>query len=323
MWFQTASQQTLELPEDASEEVSHRVDVQNSLKSVIERGWNLIMTDEGSPADKAGIDFIWYHPQFGWFPIDTTAMNKVGIPDLIHIATIQNAQGRGECKMLRAEDKTRFVELLVRLSESTPYLTGALLPPSLKARGNARKALIAFQKRLEERSAEDNGELFSEWAAHLRKAIGYECEMNKRAQKPQIADFRGFLVEVIQKHIRIFMEQGIGIKRLRGVREAKPFARDYSICYHPSTDILATPEPSTPQVQGLGRLIDTLFSQAYGEAVAESGLSDSLIAKKRFFDGRGKEEVIHAALDALERRYKKSDHRFRKFGKKKRRSINH
>ena len=316
-WYLAVTERACEIPDDACGEDKERMLLQNQLTSIREAGWRLTMTEEGSPADKSGIDFIWFHPNRGWFPLDSTAMDKVGVPELIHIVAVDSSKEKGECNGLTPAVKNGFAQLLIRLSETEPRLSVNFLPPSIKASKKSRQILVDFKGRLEAlASSVDDGEVYLEWARRLRKAIGFECEMHKRTMKPQITDVKAFIEAVVIERIKGFLPE-LG-QLILSPQEDRPFARDYSIRYHPSSDLLVIPEPQNPHFPGLQRFMEKLFSQAYGEVVSAHGVCDSLLLLKRFFESRGKEELVHAVLDALESKYKQSD--YRTIGGKKRKN---
>lgn len=273
------------------------------LLKAISSGWKLLMSDEGSPADKAGIDFIWFLPARGWYPIDTTAMNKVGVPELINIATVRNSEAKSEFGKLRFEDKVAFIELLVRLAESEPTLKVDLQPPTLRSCGQgSMKTLIEFQKRLTLRSSDIDGEPFKEWANYLGRAINYESRMKQRAASTGSADIRQVLACIVRTEVEAFLAKASsGFNCGKYVQQ--PYARQFGICYYPHQDTLTLPEPQSPQVHGLAQAARKLFAELYGKLVSECGASEELIACKRFFEGRGFEEITHRVLDALEKRY--------------------
>lgn len=303
-WYLEASNPRLDwTPKSGDQNLVRVHNARQKLLKAIASGWKLLMSDEGSPADKAGIDFIWFLPSKGWYPIDTTAMNKVGVPELIQIATVRNSEERGDFGKLRFEDKVAFIELLDRLAESEPALKVDLQPPTIRGcRQGSMQTLIEFQKRLTQRSSGQDGDPFKEWANYLGRAINYESRMKQRAARTGSADIHQVLACIVRTEVEAFLAKACsGFNCGKYVQQ--PYARQFGICYYPHQDTLTLPEPQTPQVRGLAQAARKLFAELYGKLVSKCGASEELIACKRFFEGRGFEEITHRVLDALEKRY--------------------
>src|SRR5581483_11471049 len=77
-WYQD----TLKLPEGAldlevaDEQLAHAAAVRLRLLQLVKAGWSLTVSEDESPADKAGIDFIWQHRRHGWFALDAKAVSS-------------------------------------------------------------------------------------------------------------------------------------------------------------------------------------------------------------------------------------------------------
>lgn len=267
----------------------------SSLCEARRRGWQLTMTAELSPADRVGIDFVWEHPLYGWYPIDCTAMYKGNVPRLINLATVESAStqdGGGVALLSRIE----FVELLVRLSRETPFLTRSLIePPDREAArdSEAEAAVRNFQRKLEELSRGAGGALCREWAERLNKAVGYFT-----ASRRGVGTFNA---AVVQSAIDDGVEQFFAIVssgRSLPVNQMS-LSRGRQLTYSPNQDTLYLGDTSYPELRGFSTAAQQRFEARYLTMVQGGRFSEEMIQVKRLFSSNGLQFVVHFVLDRL------------------------
>ena len=270
------------------------------LKAACKNGWVIGVTEEGSPADQAGIDFVWLHRHHGWYAIDVTALQKSGVPELIHVAIIRNASAKGECGQTKIEDRIAFAELLVCLSKQSPILCLVeAKPPSASRKSNNLEELIAFQKRLKRLSKGAHGRKFQQWATRLAKPIGF-LKGNKRRLSGDVAidDLKSIVAAIDCEEIKCIFS---GTSRACHDPEFvnRGFVGSLGISYEPTEDLLLVPDSNSPRLFGVSKAVENLFERCYKLRIGD-GLSESLIATKRHFYTCGMDFIIHAILDEVE-----------------------
>jgi hypothetical protein len=268
-----------------------------ALFAVRQQGWKLTATAEKSPADQAGIDWIWEHPSKGWFPIDCTAQGKLDKSRLVHLVFMENMETR-EGGGLTAGTKIDLAELLVGLTKSTPLLTRSLLaPPAVEPVRDSSAHLARFQAALFALKRHQYGELFLEWANELNKAVRYlaACQDSEN-------DLGLDLIQsLITDGVRQYFALALANRPLPVTRQG--FTRGFSLSWSAASDTLVLGRSESANVRGLSQMINCRFDSAYFAKVQRAGSATAaLLQAKRGFAARGLEFVVHFLLDALEQK---------------------
>lgn len=279
--------------------LKHHVEV------LIRAGWTLKMSADNSPADKAGVDFIWENPSRGWFPLDSKAMGQTSCRLITHVHVGNNTDA-GEYKQLRFEDKLAFLEQLVNLARTGhPVSYNCCPPPGLTAVASTQllDELKRLRKQLEKSTSCD--ERLGEWAAALGKSIGY-LNIQKRggpsegatatAQQTVLAAIDAFFGSYFNGNNATFASQQMRLQpNLR---------RHDRLQYLFTGDVIKATVGNAQELvvlSGLAALIKKRFEARYSELIGLHRSADWLMQRKRTFETKGVELVIHAVLDAFQR----------------------
>lgn len=266
--------------------------VQNAMRD----GWTLTMSGENSPADKAGVDFVWANKRQGvWHALDTTYKDKVGVPSLIHLVKLVNINDQIIGSRLSLETNIGFLELLTRLSLETNALHSAELPPpEMGAVADLRKSLESFQARLAKIGSRPASYQFAEWAAYLNGAIGYQG----KADKGHFTIDASLIDFAIGTAVEAFLNARKG-----GCPDFDRggFQRGKHISYSESADTLHVSDPVNPIWPSIKARIQQQFDREYAELVkVERGGMQLLLIAKQMFSAQGVSWVIHHILDVVE-----------------------
>jgi hypothetical protein len=279
--------------------LKHHVEV------LIRAGWTLTMSADNSPADKAGVDFIWENPSRGWFPLDAKAMGSTSCR-LITQVHVGNNTDAGEFKQLRFEDRIAFLETLVNLARSGRPVSHACCPPpgvTPVAAAQLLDGLKKLERQLEKSASCD--ERLGEWAVALGKAIGYQKrqvrggpseEATSSAQKLIASAIDAFFVSFLNGNNVTFASQQMRLQpNLR---------RHDRLQYLFTGDVIKATVGNAQELvvlSGLASLIKKRFEARYSELIGLHRSADWLMQRKRTFETKGVECVIHAVLDAFQR----------------------
>lgn len=279
--------------------------LRHHVEVLIKDGWQLAMSADNSPADKAGVDFIWENPSRGWFPLDAKAMGQTSCRLISHVHVGNNTDA-GEYKQLRHEDKLAFLEQLVKLARTgRPVSHSCCLPPGVTAMSSAQllEELKKLQKQLATSASCD--ERLGEWSVALGKAIGYlnaqkrggaSEEATKTAQKTIASAIDAFFGLYFNGNNTIFASQCMRLQ--------PALRRSDRLQYQVTGDIIKATVGNAHELvvlSGLAALIKKRFEARYLELVDKHRSADWLIQRKRTFETKGVECVIHAVLDAFQR----------------------
>mgnify|MGYP003384442949 CR=1 FL=1 len=294
-WFRNIVQTPVsDLPAESATQARFNSAVLAVQKS-LQNGWNLQMSGENSPADKAGVDFVWSNRAQGvWFALDTTYKDKVGVPSLINLVKLANSSDIIASR-LSFESNMGFLELLVRLSRETPVLTySELPPPEMAAVADLRKSLESFQAQLAKIGTRPASAQFAEWAHYLKGAIGFQGK----------ADTGRFNVDQSLIDYAI----GVGVEAFLNARKGGcpdfdrgSFQRGKHISYSQNADTLHVSDPANPVWSGIRDLVQQQFDKEYTLLVEmDKGGLDLLLITKQMFSAQGANWVIHHILDVIE-----------------------
>lgn len=280
--------------------------LRHHVEVLIRDGWTLTMSADNSLADKAGVDFIWSNPKRGWFPLDAKAVGQTSCR-IIQQVHVGNNSEAGECGQLRAEDKIAFLEQLVKLARTaTPISFSDCAPPSVRtARSNEEllEALLQFQRTLERASSRSGEVRLGEWAGALKGAIGYH-----RAQKrggpneATVTAARAAINTAIDAFFASFFRENATFASKVGLMKANLKRSDklqYVIC----EDKLKTTVGGSRELVvlgGLAGLIRKRYDERYRELLGKHSCAEWLLQRKRTFETKGVECVIHSILDAFQ-----------------------
>jgi len=270
-------------------------DSKKGLREAYANGWRLTITKDGSPADKAGSDFIWENARGDWWPLDCTARVKHDKPQLITLLLVQNAlvqDGRG----LTLDCKIACAEVLINLTKTPAVLNRTFLqPPQTEPVADLRQALTNFQNALISLKSRANGELFEEWARNLKKAIGRQLSREQTSTSVT----KNWIQSTIREAVDCFIAGEV-----RGERSVpqRSFGRQKGISYRQEIDTLLTGDDSLPQVTNLSKMIIGQFDASYHALIKSQGLSEKMIRTKRSFAATGLTLVLHLLLDNLEQK---------------------
>lgn len=268
-----------------------------ALFAVRQQGWKLTATAENSPADQAGIDWIWEHPGKGWFPIDCTAEGKPDKSRLVHLVFMDNMETK-EGGGLTAGTKIDFAALLVGLTKSSPLLTRALLaPPAVEPVRDSSVHVARFQAALFALKRHQHGELFQEWAGELNKAVRYLAACRDSENDLGLDLIQSLIKDGVREYFALALaKRSIPVNR-------QGFTRGFSLSWSANSDILVLGRLESANVRGLSQMINRQFDSAYFAKVQRAGnATAALLQAKRGFAARGVEFVVHFLLDGLEQK---------------------
>lgn len=274
------------------------------IEVLLRAGWTLTMSADNSPADKAGVDFIWENPSCGWFPLDAKAMGQTSCSLITHVHVGNNTDA-GELKQLRYEDKLAFLEQLVRLARTgRPIKHDCCPPPSVTAMAPAKllEELKILRKQLERSASCD--ERLREWANALGKSIGY-LSIQKRGGPSEASTFAA--QKVINEAIDVFFGAYFNFRNeafaSQQMRLQPSLRRSERLQYLFTGDVIKATVGKAQELvvlSGLAALIKKRFEERYGELIRQHRNTDWLMQRKRTFDTKGVECVIHSVLDAFQ-----------------------
>jgi hypothetical protein len=267
-----------------------------AVQKALRDGWTLTMSSDNSPADKAGVDFVWANKSRGiWFALDTTYKDKVGVPSLIHLVKLVNTNDQIIGSRLSFQSHLGFLELLVELcTDDRALLTNELPPPEMTAVTDLRKSLESFQARLAKIGTRPASAPFAEWATYLNGAIGYQGKADK-GQYTIDASLIGFAIGTA---VEAFLNARKG-----GCPEFDRggFQRGKHISYSETADTLHVSDPVNPIWPGIKTRIQQQFDKEYAALVKlENGGLQLLLIAKQMFSAQGINWVIHHILDVVE-----------------------
>lgn len=264
-----------------------------AVRGALTDDWELQMSGENSPADKAGIDFIWSNRRLQvWWPVDTTFETKVGVPSLIKLAklTLEMPERKLHLKCL-----TEFLELLARLTQESALLTYDLLaPPEMVAVPDPLGSLETFQAQLAAVGAKPYGMPFAEWASYLNGAIRYQ----KTAKSGRLTVEASLIDYAIGEAIAAFLDarKGACPDFDRG-----EYRRGGNISYSSKNDTLHVPDPVNPVWPDITTRIQQSFDRYYAVLMQlNRNEVPLLLIAKQVFVAQGIGWVIHHILDVVE-----------------------
>lgn len=296
-WFTTLVEGSYSAPDRGAGEAALRLDrAIQKVRELVEGGWWLSMSSEGSPADKAGMDFLWEDTVRGpWFALDCSLREKMDIPRLIRLVRIKNATTTvGE--VMSIYSKIFFLELLIELAEGPVLLTREMVaPPKLTPVADIRSALYDFRTRLRALKDHTNGDLFVDWAENLHRAIGFQRRKEDESTELDMNTIRLPIKQAVETYITTALRNHGEMERPK-----LKFGRKFH-SYSPTTDTLHLPHKANPTVKDIKVMVETEFDARYTAELKKAGkLSDKLLALKRSFGASGYAWVINHLLDVLE-----------------------
>jgi hypothetical protein len=275
-----------------------------ALRVLVKSGWQLRVSDFASPADRAGIDFVWFNPAIGWYPLDSKATESARCTLIEHIQ-VGSSNEPGECGQLLMEDKVAFLELLVALTKRTPPLQiKACAPPSLKVVRDQKSIIAelnAFGERLERLGASSpHKQACEQWADHLKKAVGFVLAKERRAASNGVEESQAqkTVRDAIQARItEVVAKDGPTFRSTAGAN----VHRSKKLRYELTRDkLFVTVERDVIELNGMAAQIHRAFETRYAKQIAKHGSPDWLIQKKREFQSFGIIGVINYVLDQFE-----------------------
>ena len=295
--------------ENTSDSAQNTVPGLNALKHHVEvlirDGWTLTMSADNSPADKAGVDFIWENPSRGWFPLDSKAVGQTSCRLIQHVQ-VGNNNDAGEYGQLRYEDKLAFLEQLVNLARMAQPISHALVPPPSSAAMSTAELLenvTKLQKQLQRASSKDRR--YNDWAAALRGAIGFlSAQKRGGPSEDALKEARGVIASAIDAFFAAYFNDKNAMFASKCMYLQPCLQRSGRLTYQFTGDTFkAIAGKSNEQVvfSGLAGLIKQRFEARYAELVGQHRGADWLIQRKRTFETKGVECVIHNILDAFQK----------------------
>lgn len=294
-WFRTTvSMQHVDLPAQNASMARFNSAVR-AVQKLLQSGWTLEMSGENSPADKAGVDFVWSNKRSGvWFPLDTTYKDKVGTPSLIYLVKLADANdiisGR-----LSFQANITFLELLVELAQKPAVLRfDELTPPEMAAVANLRQSLESFKTRLASIGTRPGKTEFLEWAHYMNGAICYQG----KADTGRFNVDQSLIDYAIGEAVKAFLNARKG-----GCPDFDrgSFQRGKHISYSETADTLHVSDPVNPIWPGIRDRVQQAFEKEYAALVEiENGGMQLLLIAKQMFSAQGASWVIHHILDVIE-----------------------
>ncbi len=279
--------------------------LKHHMEVLIRDGWTLSISADNSPADKAGVDFIWANPSRGWFPLDAKAVGQTSCR-VINQVYVSNNKDAGEYKQLRYEDKLAFLEQLVALSrKGCPISHDSCTPPSVTASAQSRQLedLKALQRQLEKASSRDDR--LGEWAVALRKAIGYLLAQTRGGpSEGATSSAQKLITSAIEAFFGSYFNHNNTVFASHCMRLQPNLRRTERLQYQFTGDIFKATVGNAQELvvfSGLAQLIRNRFEARYTELVGKHSGADWLMQRKRTFETKGVECVIHNVLDAFQR----------------------
>ena len=307
-WYQdtmnVANAALIEESKDA--ELVHAGEVRRQLRELVKSGWSLCMSQEESPADKAGIDFIWQHPRRGWFALDAKAVDSTKCC-LIRLVTVSNSTEAGEFRKLPFEDKLRFLEQLVELASGpAPELDfQTCAPPSLEQTRNPRimlEELRRFRDRLAVAGKLAGCRQCHAWQDAIGKAMGFVAGRERQRNNPeQVAAVQARVAGIIRAYVNSLLVAKAP-RNFGGPLEFR-FRRSNKLSYTVHGDELKVPVDTVNVVTigGIAVYARKAFQKRYQEVVGKHGAAEWLVLRRRTFEAQGAERAINHLLDVLER----------------------
>lgn len=279
--------------------LKHHVEV------LIRAGWTLQMSADNSLADKAGVDFIWENPSRGWFPLDAKAMGQTSCR-LITQVHVGNNNDAGEYKQLRFEDRIAFLQQLVNLARTgQPVSYHCCQPPGLTAMASNQllDGLKNLRKQLEKSTSCD--ERLGEWANALGKSIGY-LSIQKRGGPSEASKHSAqkLIASAIDAFFGSFFNNNNETFASQQMRLQPNLRRSDRLQYLHTGDVIKATVGNAHELvvlSGLAALIKKRFEERYIELVGKHRTAEWLMQRKRTFETKGVELVIHSVLDAFQR----------------------
>lgn len=307
-WYQD----TLKLPERAlnveraDEQLCHAAAVRLRVRQLVKAGWSLQMSEDESPADKAGIDFIWQHRRRGWFALDAKAVSNTRCC-LIRLVEVSNSTEVGEFRKLRFEDKVRFFEQLIELAEGpAPELNLQDCPPpvmeTVRDSTKMLEELRSFRDRLATMGKRPGCAHCTDWQAAINRAMGFVTGCKRQRNNPeQVALVQQRVAEIINAYIKSVLAE----KPPRGFGspfEAR-FRRNDKLLYTVHLDQVKLPvdAANVVTVAGIAAYARKAFQKRHQELVAKHGAAEWLLMRRRTFEAQGVERTINHLLDVLDR----------------------
>lgn len=279
--------------------LKHHVEV------LIRAGWTLKMSANDSLADKAGVDFIWENPSRGWFPLDAKAIGQTSCNLITHVQVGNNTDA-GELKQLRFEDKIAFLRQLINLARTgTPVSYACCPPPGVTAMPSNKllEELKKLRKQLEKSTSCD--ERLGEWANALGKSIGY-LSIQKRGGPSEgaTATAQKTIMTAIDAFFGSYLNGNNAMFASQQMRLQPNLRRSDRLQYLFTGDTVKVTVGNAQELvvlSGLAALIKKRFEARYSELIGLHRSADWLMQRKRTFETKGVELVIHAVLDAFQR----------------------
>lgn len=280
--------------------------LKRKIDALVATGWKLKMSDDKSPADKAGIDFVWTHPTRGWFALDAKATGNVRC-GMVHLVTVRNTVEAGEYKQLMAEDRIDFVRLLIKLSSQEGISHQHCAYPSLQAASvkDSLEAVRQFQRRLQAESHRTGEQSYEDWAIVLRKAIGFLVTQTGKGGPSQgaIDQVRRIIFGELDAFFTSFFDKN-NMCASKCMHLQTSMRRSDKLAYEITGDkIKATVGPHHELVimGGLADAIRQRFASRYSQLVEQHAAAEWLTQRRRTFETKGVECALHHVLNALGR----------------------
>ena len=272
------------------------------LKTIYQLGWGLRLSNEGSPADQAGIDFILYHRNIGWYAIDCTNSEQAEIPALINVAVLRKPSCGDQCDATKVEDWLDLAEFLVQLAKQTPILKWFVSPPPCVSAGfDNYEELYGFQRRLNYRGRGLHANMFREWSNRLQLVINFE--KGKKRHDLGIQNLALFTARfVVREVMKMFTGESRALSDFSGEFANRKFDRSKGIVYLPDEDLLIVPDTEKSHLPRILVGVKHVYEMAC-RTYAKRGMSEKQLSiTERIFENGGWQCIIHELLDAIERK---------------------
>jgi hypothetical protein len=292
------------LNEDSDDSCAHGLEsLKQEVGILIKDGWALRMSANNSPADKAGVDFIWENPKRGWFPLDAKAMGEPSCRLISHVR-VGNNKDAGEQRQLSGKYKSAFLAQLIQLARSgTPVRHECCLPPSVTPMANATLLDALKQLRYQLEKASESDERLGEWAVALNRAIAYLNITKRGPDKAAISAAQVLVASAVDRFLEAYFAENNTAFVSRCMHLQPNLRRSAQLHYLVTGDIIKATVGEAKEVvvlSGLKELISNRFQEIYAELVRKHRSSDWLMQRKRSFASKGIQCAIHSVLDAFQ-----------------------
>ncbi len=280
--------------------------LKHHIEVLVKDGWTLSMSEHSSTADLAGVDFVWENPRRGWFPLDAKAVGQTSCL-LINQVHVGNNTEAGEYKQLRFEDKLAFLEKLVALARTgRPIRYDDCAPPGVKTKCQSTllEELKQFQQRLQKASSRLQDDRFRDWATALNKAVGFLLKQKRGGPSAEAIEAAR---KAINAAVEAFFAKYFGKNEMFATQcmRLQPNLRRSDRLVYVYIDDMFKAEVGRDHelvvLSGVAPMVRKQFEERYAELLKRHSAAEWLIQRKRTFETKGLECVVHNILDAFQR----------------------